>query len=111
MQQLIDRFSKRVDRRADAFEIYLARNIFNVPEGTRESAGQVRRREGSTEEGREIGREGGRRKGGKEGEGRMWGGGILLCGTTLWGLRSAPVEPEGGVKDDNRGPGRERMIM
>jgi hypothetical protein len=53
VQQLIDRFSKRVDRRADAFEIYLARNIFNVPEGTRESAGQVRRREGSTEEGRE----------------------------------------------------------
>jgi hypothetical protein len=45
VQQLIDRFSKRVDRRADAFEIYLARNIFNVPEGTRESAGQVRRRE------------------------------------------------------------------
>ncbi|EWM26940.1 hypothetical protein Naga_101321g1 [Nannochloropsis gaditana] len=41
VQQLIDRFSKRVDRRADAFEIYLARNIFKVPEGTRESAGQV----------------------------------------------------------------------
>ncbi|KAM3567770.1 hypothetical protein VYU27_010090, partial [Nannochloropsis oceanica] len=31
-RSLVDRLTKRVDRRADAFEIYLARNIFKVPE-------------------------------------------------------------------------------